>query len=208
MSRLNNLIRLTEGQAKAAGKMLARSFHDYPQFDHLLPNLDERSRKLPEIFEFMVRCGIMYGEVYSISSNLEGVAVWLPYWEAELTREKVYKCGGRELGLSLGKEYSKRYESIAECEDRCHKQYANFFHWYLYPIGIDPIYQGKGYASVLLRAKISEVDRQNVPCYLETSTEKNVAIYQHFGFETVEEGIIPETDVPFWAMLRKKQSKK
>ena len=66
MSRSNNLIRLSEGQIKAAGKMLARSFHDYPQFDYSLPNLDERSKKLPIIFEFMVRYGIMYGEVYSI----------------------------------------------------------------------------------------------------------------------------------------------
>ena len=147
----SNLIRLTEGQAKVAGEMLARAFYEYPQFGHLLPNLDERSRKLPGIFEFMVRYGIMYGEVYSISANLEGVAVWLPYWEAEVIEEKSVKCGGRELGLSLGLEYFKRYEPIEKCEHRCHKKYANFSHWYLYPIGVDPVYQGKGYASLLLR---------------------------------------------------------
>ncbi len=140
-----NLIRLTDGQAKAAGDMLARAFHDYPEYDHSLPNLNERSRKLLGIFEFMVRYGIMYGDVYSISTNLEGVAGWLPYWEAEVVDEKSIKCGGRELGLSLGLEYFKRYVPIAECLDRCHKLYANFSHWYLYPIGIDPVYQGKGY---------------------------------------------------------------
>jgi ribosomal protein S18 acetylase RimI-like enzyme len=204
MSKLNNLVRLTEEQAEAAGIMLARSFHDYPQFDHTLPNLDERHKKLPIIYEFMVRYGIMYGEVYSISSNLEGVAVWLPYWDAEITRETAYKCGGRELNLSLGLEYRERYKPISECEERCQKKYANFTHWYIYPIGVDPDHQGKGYASVLLRAKLTEVDKQNVPCYLETNKEKNVGIYQHFGFEIVEEGIIPETSVPYWAMLRKK----
>ena len=164
--------------------MFARAFHDYPQFNHTLPNLEERARKLPEIKEFMVRYGVMYGEVYSVSTNLEGIAVWLPYWDAEVTRDTAYKCGGRELKLSLGKEYYKRYKPVAECEDRCHKQYADFFHWYLYPIGVDPIHQGKGYAGRLLRAKLAEVDTQNVPCYLETNKEKNVTLYQHFGLRS------------------------
>ena len=205
MSRSNNLIRLTEDQAQAAGNMLARAFYDYPSFNHLFPNVDEKRKKLPEIYEFLVRYGIMHGEVYSISLNLEAVAVWLPFWEAEMIRENRYKCGGRELGLSLGKEYTKRYEPIMKCEDLCHRKYANFFHWYLYPIGVDPVYQGKSYAGLLLRAKFAEIDKQNIPCYLETNKERNITLYQHFGFEIVEEGIIPETDVPYWAMLRKNE---
>ncbi len=200
---MNNLIRLNNGQTKAASKVLARAFQNYPQFDFTLPNLEERAIKLPEIYEFMVQYGIMYGEVYSISANLEGIAVWLPFWEAEVTKETAYKCGGRELNYSLGIEYLKRYKRISECEHRCHKQYANMFHWYLYPIGVDPVHQGKGYAGRLLRAKLAEIDKQNVPSYLETSKERNVSLYHHFGFEIVEEGIIPETDVPYWAMLRK-----
>ena len=200
---MNDLIRLTEEQAKEAGIMLARAFFDYPQFDHTLPDLEERRRKLPEIKEFMVRYGIMYGEVYSTSSDLEAVAVWLPYWEAEVIRETANKCGGYELYLSLGKKYYKRYKPIAECEDGCHRQYADFFHWYLYPIGVDPVYQGKGYAGQLLRAKLAEADNQNVPCYLETNKERNVSLYEHFGFEIAEKGIIPNTKVPYWAMFRK-----
>ncbi len=203
MVGLSNLIHLTAEQAKAAGKVLAQAFYDYPHIQHLFPNLDERSKKLPSVFEYMVRYGIMYGEVYSISANLEGTAVWLPYWEAEATEEKAIKCGWGEFALRMGEEFFNRYEPIGKCENRCHKQYANFPHWYLYPIGVDPVYQGKGYASLLLRAKFAKIDKINVPCYLETNTEKNVSIYQHFGFEIAEEGIIPETDVPYWAMLRK-----
>jgi len=204
MSDSNNLIRLAEEQVKTAGEILARSFHDYPQFDHTLPNLDVRSKKLPEIYEYIVRYGIMYGEVYGTSSNLEGVAIWLPYWDAEITKEKAYKCGARELNYSLGLEYLKRYKTIAEFEDRCQKQFANFTHCYLHTIGVDPKHQGKGFSSQLLRAKFAEVDKQNLPCYLVTATEKNASLYQHFGFEIAEKGIIPETNVPYWAMLRKK----
>ena len=204
MGRSSNLIRLTEGQAKAAGEILARAFHDYPQYDYLFTDAEEKIRKLPEINEFLVHYGIMYGEVYSTSINLEGVAVWLPYWKTEITRKKSSRCGGKELEISLGEEWYERYEVIARCEERCHKQYANFPHWYLYPIGVDPKYQGKSHASLLLRAKLAEADKQNIPCYLETNKEINMYIYKHFGFELMEEGIIPETDIPYWAMLRKK----
>jgi len=121
-----------------------------------------------------------------------------------MTEEKNYKCSDRDLALSLGLECYKRYDPIEKCGYSCHKQYANFFHWYLYPIGVDPVYQRNGYASVLLRAKITEIYKQNVPCYLETNKEKKVSIYQHFGFEIVEERIIPETNIPYWALLRKK----
>ncbi len=74
---------------------------------------------------------------------------------------------------------------------------------FIFPIGVDPIYQGKGYASLLLRAKFVELDKQNIPCYLETNKKGNISLYQHFGFDVVEEGIIPGTTIPYWAMLRK-----
>ncbi len=199
-----NLIRLNEKQAKGAGEVLSRAFYDNSLFVYLLPNLDERSKKLPEIYEFLVNYGIIYGEVFSISANLEGVAAWLPYWEAEMTIKKALKCGFGELIKSLGSECIKRLEHYENYSNRCHKQYANSSHCYLSTIGVDPVYQGKGYASLLLRAKFSEFDEQNIACYLETNTEKNVSIYQHFGFEIFEEGIVPETNVPSCVMLRKK----
>ncbi|MFX1428414.1 MAG: hypothetical protein ACFFBE_18310 [Promethearchaeota archaeon] len=111
MSQLNYLIRLTEEQAKIAGKMLARAFYDYPPVNHVFPNVDDKTVKLPKLFDFMVRFGIKYGEVYSTSKNLEAVAVWLPYWEAEVTSE-------RELNLNfpeLGEECNKRHEPIGKC---------------------------------------------------------------------------------------------
>ena len=203
-----NLIRLIEGQVKAASEMLTRAYYDYPLYVYLFPDLDERNRNLLVFFEFIVPYGIINGELYSISANLEGVAIWLPYWEADMPEEKIIKCfgGERQRGefrLRMGLEFYKRIEPIMKHLDRCYKEYANFPHWYLSTIGVDPVYQGRGYASLLIRAKLAELDKQNVPCYLETMKEKNVSIYRHFGFEVVEEGIIPDTDVPMWAMLRK-----
>jgi GNAT superfamily N-acetyltransferase len=126
-----------------------------------------------------------------------------------MTEERSMKCGmsykdGIKLPSVFNEEFSKKNEPIAQCEYRCHKQYADFFNWYLYPIGVNPDHQGCGYAGLLLRSKLEEIDKQYMPSYLETHKEKNVSLYQHFGYETVETGIITGTDLTFWAMLRKK----
>ncbi|MFW9987421.1 MAG: GNAT family N-acetyltransferase [Candidatus Odinarchaeota archaeon] len=209
MSKLEVPYRITERQAKSAAKTLARAFHDYPIHIYLFPDEDKRSRKVPILMEYLVRYGIIYGEVYGSSPNLEGVAIWLPFWDAEMTEERFIKCrmsyrDGRELLSVVDEGFSKNFEPIEQCDYRCHKQYADFFNWYLYPIGVDPDHQGSGYAGILLRSKFEEIDKQDIPCYLETHKEKNVSLYQHFGYKTVETGIIRGTDLTFWAMLRKK----
>jgi ribosomal protein S18 acetylase RimI-like enzyme len=204
VSKKEKLTRVNESQIKKASETLARAFQDYPEMKYVLPNEDERRRKLPKVFEFMVNFGIFYGEVYGNSPNLEGIAVWFPFWEAEITKEKFYKHGGIEFFSIMGEEFVKRYMAIRRCEDTCHKLYADFSHWYLSPIGVDPDFQGNGNASLLLRAKFEEIDKQNIPCYLETHSEKNVSLYQHFGFKICGKKKIPGTGLTQWSMMRKK----
>jgi len=73
---------------------------------------------------------------------------------------------------------------------------------YLFNIAIDPKYQGKGYASKLLKPMFAKLDENNLPCYLE-SPERNLALYEHFGFEVVEQVSLPEDNNDMWLMIRK-----
>jgi hypothetical protein len=38
---------------------------------------------------------------------------------------------------------------------------------------------------------LERIDREQVPCFVETNTEKNVAIYRQFGFEVILEDTMP-----------------
>jgi ribosomal protein S18 acetylase RimI-like enzyme len=69
-------------------------------------------------------------------------------------------------------------------------------------IAVSPDFQGKGYGSKLMRPLFARMDRERMPCYLETHTEKNVSLYQHYGFKLVEERVIPGSQVKQRAMLR------
>lgn len=198
-----SICRLTEDQIKPASKVYSRAFQDDPGFIYSIPDSFERENKLHYLYEFVIRYGFSYGEVYATSPNLEGVATWLPYWESETSLERQNRCGLREIPSKMGIEFVIKFMPIENYYSSLHKRHANFPHTYLYSVAVDPFYQGKGFASILLRAKFAEIDKQKLPCYLETFTEKDASIYQHFGFEVIEEGIIPGTKVPIWAMLRK-----
>ena len=89
--------------------------------------------------------------------------------------------------------------------DAMHKRLAPFKHWFLQTIGVDPQFQGKGYAGELLRPMFARMDKEGLPCYLETLDEQNIQLYEHFGFKVVEKAIIPKTSLTSWAMLREVQ---
>ena len=38
-------------------------------------------------------------------------------------------------------------------------------------------------------------------CYLETNNDRNVPIYEHFGFKVMEKTLVPNSNVPHYAML-------
>ena len=40
-------------------------------------------------------------------------------------------------------------------------------------------------------------------CYLETNSDSNVPIYEHFGFKVIEKIIVPNSNVVHYSMLYK-----
>jgi hypothetical protein len=50
----------------------------------------------------------------------------------------------------------------------------------------------------------ARIDREGLPCYLETENEKNLPMYQRYGFRVLEESQLPGTETASWAMLREK----
>ncbi|UCF29548.1 MAG: GNAT family N-acetyltransferase [Chloroflexota bacterium] len=83
-----------------------------------------------------------------------------------------------------------------------HQRYAQSRHWYLQFIGVDPDYQGKGHGGRLLKFLLDRLDSERESCFLETQNQENLAFYQQNGFQVVEQGTIPGTDIGHWAMLR------
>lgn len=187
----SELVRLTESQIEPAAETLAKAFHDYPVFIYVFPDASERRDGLPLLPQSFVHYGVLHGEVYATSRNLEGVAVWLP--------------PGYPGGFSIAPEVSKnvlgRMAYWGSQVYPVRKRHVPFDHWFLEFIGIIPELQGKGYAGILLTPMLARIEREHLPCYLDTEVEKNVAIYQRYGFSVVEDMEVPGTKVRSWGML-------
>jgi len=202
----NSLVRLTKAQIKPASKMVARAFQDDPAIAHIIPDAFERKNKSHHMFGCFIRYGVLYGEVYATSPNLEGVAMWVPSEKAEITTWKMIRCGGLSLYFKVGRKAVSRGLAYFDYAFKVHSRHAPFRHWHLTLLGVDPEFQGRGYASALIKPMLARIDQDHLPCYLETNNEKNVPIYEHYGFKVVEEDTIPGTDVNHWAMLRMESS--
>ncbi len=199
---LDHLTRLTLADAPQAAAMFARAFRDDPLLVFLIPPMPEREAKLPIVYRFLVRHAILYGEAYATSPALEGVALWLPSDQVGMRLWPLLRSDGLAAMAVLGVRRLRLQKMMLEFTNRIHRQHAPFPHQYLSTIAVDPPHQGQGHAAALLKPMFARLDRLEIPCYLETLTERAAAIYAHYGFKTVERSSLPGTNIPFWAMLR------
>ena len=79
-------------------------------------------------------------------------------------------------------------------------------YWYLWALGVDLPYQGKGVGGRLIRPVLEEADASRTACYLETENARNLAFYEKYGFQVVAEGRVPRLDLPTWSMTREPMS--
>jgi len=196
------LIRLPGADAARACEMLSHAFFDDAKMAHLMPEVAARKERSRHLFEFELRYGMLYGNVYTTSPAVEGVAVWLPSDKAEVTLWRAFRAGGMGLQRHLGKESMDRLMAFSTAIDNLHKKHLPSPHCYLFFIGVDPSYQGKGFAGRLLRPMLDRLDTKKIPCYLNTQNEKNIGLYEHFGFRVIDQLTLPGTDILHTAMQR------
>jgi ribosomal protein S18 acetylase RimI-like enzyme len=201
---LDELIILRKNQLKSASRVLARAFADDPMTLAVYPNTKEGQEKTPYLFEVMLRNSFRTSQIYSISARLEGIAVWERV-ENKLPSVSIWQyffSGAIWPAIKIGTRVSQIVQPIFEYTDNLHRELMPVPHWYLLLLGVDPEYQGQGCASKLVKPMLAKIDAEGRPLYLETAKEKNVKMYQHFGFRILEEFIVPNTTLKQWAMIR------
>ena len=202
---LESLIRIDKNNVEPAINVLSKAFRDYPLLQYYFPNDSIRERISYYFLSLAVYSGIRYGEVYATSINLEGIAIWIPSKNYPLTLWKILRSVPISKMFGFGRYGGSKMLHFNEYIDSVHLVQTPFNHWFLQVIGISPRFQGKGFASKLLRPMLTKIDSEHLPCYLETLSEKNVSIYERFGFDIIDKSIVPQTELINLAMLRNAQ---
>lgn len=199
----SELLRLTLKERDAGAAVLGRAFAEYELLRYYFPNETERRAVADTFASISVSLCLKYGEVYRSSEKLEGVAAWLPPGKAPFGGWQIVRSVPLGILARFGRQGAGRMWAYGRFVDNLHRKLVPYPHWYLQIIGVAPAYQGQGFSSRLLRPVLERIDRERMPCFLETNNEKNAAIYRRFGFEVVSEDKLPGTEVTSFAMLRK-----
>lgn len=171
---------------------LTRAFHADPVVRWVYPDLRQYSISWPEVMRVYSDSALTQG-IVDYTDGFTGVALWLPTG-----------VGPDEEALAMVLEQSVPERDQADVFGLL-EQMGAFHpsepHWYLPFIGVEPLYQGNGAGSALLRHALVRCDRDGLPAYLEATTPRSRLLYQRHGFEVIDTLQLGSSP-PMWPMLR------
>ena len=187
----DKLYRVKKKDLKRLEKLLPLCFAKDPLYCKLIPDEETRKRLMPELFqcdmtEFFETCEI-FADSPEINSTLvvsdesepyNLVKYYLTEVRAQLETDGYLIKEDPSLktlhNFIMGKDYlNSRWTDQLHQEERLHIIY----------LAVAPEKQGHGYGGLLLQEAIAYAHSHRLMISLETHNEKNVALYQHFGFK-------------------------
>jgi GNAT superfamily N-acetyltransferase len=183
-------------------EVMSSAFADDPLWVYLFPDSARRRNAIPRFYRVGFALPVRNGQAYGAGDEIEGVAVWSVPLQKGGSPLSVLNADLFRLLFSPSIMSIRKAFPIFSQFDRMHKQYVREPHYYLNSIGVLPEAQGKGLASKLIRPFLARADTEGVPAYTETMTPSNVPLYQHFGFQIMEQYRVPKTDLSIWSLLR------
>ena len=181
---------------------LVQAFFDDHLLDYFFPDPKNKLRFLPKFFNYRVKNGLLYGKILATSENIEGVVILTQSEYKEFSWLRAIRTGGIGLYRAAGSEILSRMREVESFVVTKRDECISEPHWYLGSLAVHPDYQGKGFASKLVRPVLQMCSSQNKLCVLETQDEDLVQIYKHYCFDVVDSFTLPVANLPHWIMAK------
>jgi GNAT superfamily N-acetyltransferase len=194
--------RLSSTQIEDAITVLCDAFYDYPVMRHVLGPDGNYDRRLRTLIGLFVSARVFRDEpvlgVYDRTGTLSAAAiVSLPGQpespEALATRRE-------EVWAELGVAERARYEAYGAA---CAQFTVASPHYHLNMIGVRRSHAGRGLARKLLESvhRLSDADRGSAGVSLTTETERNLPLYEYFGYRRLGHTVVGD-GLETWAFFR------
>lgn len=184
---------------------MADAFHDDPLWRKLFEGESVLERRYPAFFEVPIRHCLKYGNVYATSDNLEGIAACVSGRYSNITLWRFLNIGAFGCGLRIGMTAGRRLTDFRTITADRLQNTGGRPYVYLMLLGVKTRHQGQGLGGSLLRTLVSDCQAQGTPIYLETETEENVRLYEHYGFKVIKQVVLKKLGLPMWEMIREAQ---
>jgi GNAT superfamily N-acetyltransferase len=193
--------RLSPDEVNTSIAVATRAFWNDPMFNFFTPDLLAQHKNLVGFFAAGIHDCAKHGEVWVAKSDatLAGVAAWLPPGVFPATGGKRALRQGLRVAPTIVRSPRRRtaYRMMNEMTAR----HPHDEHWYLMVLGTDPLHQGRGVGTALIKPVLERADETGVATFLETQKESNLAYYQRFGFE-ISDTFSVDDSPPLWQMQR------
>jgi ribosomal protein S18 acetylase RimI-like enzyme len=193
---------LTLADAAQAAHVISQALVDDPLCAFMLPFKRSRTKTLYKFFRALGEISIKNKRGYGVGDPLQGVAFWkFPDQDSMSISIKSLSIFIPLLFTFYPIGYFRVKEALKR-QDVLHEKYADEPHFYLDNLGVLPSARGQGLSSKLIHPFLEMADAQKVIAYTDTFTRSNVTLYEHFGFQCVEESPIAGTSLTVWALRR------
>lgn len=188
----------TPADREAVAAVLARAFAVDPLMTWVFDRVGRRPEASRRFFAWYFD-RLVGQDICSVESSLRGAALWaLPGQWAPTPWQQA------QIALRMAPAV-RRPVRVLRGIGQVEQAHLSEPHLYLAVLGADPSAQGQGVGSALLRSGLELADEERWPAYLETATERNVALYGRFGFVVTRRLQMPGGGPPVWLMRRAPQ---
>jgi GNAT superfamily N-acetyltransferase len=191
-------------EAARLGEVLADAFADDPVFAWLIPpQLRYRDNRMRTFFTSMSRGYLRQGKPCYLTGDASAAALWAAPgpWTMPLSQVILEAAPN---GLAFGRHLFRALGTQMQIE-RLHAEQSQP-HWYLGYLGTRRDRQGQGLGAQLLHEVLASADTDGAPAYLESSSERNLSLYERNGFRVVGELQALGDGPTIWRMWREPQS--
>lgn len=161
---------------------------------------DDRERRLTGLFTALMRSGALRtGRVDVARRDADGAVLGAAIWDAPNRRASLLDQM-RELPRFIRALGVRGIFSAVRLQKVLARHRPLEPHWYLAEIGVSEQARGTGVGSALLTSRLSKIDDLEQPAYLESSNERNRALYRRHGFTSIHtiSGLAPAAPAAMW----------
>jgi len=195
-----SLEKLEKREIKTAARVFVRAMNTDPLLGYFFPDHKIRFQKLMLLYTYILK--IQFDNVSKTSPKIEGLIIWEKPFEHHSSISIKNIVLGLNLVFKLGFGSLIKMVKYYTWAVKIRNRYIDDPYWYLDVIVVDPLYQGRGFASTLIRPILEIAGKKKEKIYLETQNKDNITIYQKYGFRLVQRFVISGTNLDHFVMIK------
>jgi GNAT superfamily N-acetyltransferase len=178
----------TERDRERVVAVLTRAFAGDAIVRFIFPDDTTYPQRAGSFFGHYFDVRLAGGEISVFGDEVAGAALWTPPGGNRKGKAFVEEHWQRTVVAALDREEVGRYEAFAAVLEAITPRDP---HWYLGLLGTDPDRVRSGVGRALLTPMLERADRERLPVFLETGMRPNLDIYARFGFERLQDAVVP-----------------